>query len=113
VLLTTPEVQKGVLCTRSYCFIKLPLVTNDIGNILGKKGLLLTEGGEHKVQRKLLAAFHANIKGLVPGVWSKGVEMTEKVAEVVRASRSGARSGGGEVALISNAGYDRLFQLRV
>jgi len=40
--------------------------------------------------------------------------MTEKVAEVVRASRSGARGGGdGKVVLISNAGYDRLFQLRL
>jgi len=54
VFLTTPEVLKGVLHTRSYSFIKLPLVTNDIGNILGKKGLLFSEGEECKVQRKLL-----------------------------------------------------------
>jgi len=29
----------------------------------------------------------------VPGFWPKGVEMTKKVAEVVRASRTGAGSG--------------------
>jgi len=41
------------------------------------------------VQRKvLLPAFSgAHIKGLVPRFWSKGVAMTEKEAEVVRASR--------------------------
>ena len=35
-----------------------------------------------------------HIKGLVLGFWSKGVEMTKKVAEVVGSSRNGA--GGGE-----------------
>ena len=38
-------------------------------------------------RRVLLPAFSAPyIKGLVPGLRSKGVEMTEKVAEVVCAS---------------------------
>jgi len=48
--------------------------------------------------------------------------MAEKVVEVVRASRSGAGSyrevggegdGDGKVILISNAGYNRLFRLRL
>jgi len=49
--------------------------------------------------------------------------MTEKVAGVVRASRvalvlvgrggSGGGGGGGEVVLIGDAGYNRLFRLRL
>jgi len=102
---TTPEVMKEVLHTKSYSFIKPPLLTNDIGNIIGKKGLLFAEGEEHKMQRKLLlpAFSHAHIKGLVPGFWSKGVEMTEKVAEVMRASRSGA-GGNGEEGVVVEMG---------
>ena len=93
---TTPEVLKEVLHTKSYSFVKPPLVTRNIGSILGKKGLFFAEGEEHMVQRKLLlpAFSHGHIKGLVPGFWCKGVEMTEKVAEVVRSSRNGAGDGG-------------------
>ncbi|KAG0133876.1 cytochrome P450 [Tuber indicum] len=100
---TTPEVLKEVLHTKSYTFIKPTLLTNDIGRILGRKGLLFAEGEEHKVQRKLLlpAFSHAHIKGLVPGFWSKGVEMTEKVAEVVRASRG---AGGEEQGVVVEMG---------
>ena len=65
---------KEVLQIKSYNFIKPPLVTNDIDNILGKKGLLFTEDEEHKVRRKLLlpAFSRVHIKGLVLGFWSKG-----------------------------------------
>ncbi|RPA96817.1 cytochrome P450 [Choiromyces venosus 120613-1] len=92
---TTPEMLKEVLHTKSYSFIKPPLLTKDVGNIFGTKGLLFAEGEVHKLQRKLmLPAFsHAHIKGLVPGFWSKGMEMTEKVAEVVRASGDGGEEG--------------------
>ena len=69
VLLTMLKMLKEVLQIKSYGFIKRPLVTNDIGMILGKKGLLFTEGEEHKMERKLLlpAFSHAHIKGLVLG----------------------------------------------
>ena len=42
----------------------------------------------YKIQRRgLLPVFSAPyIKRLAPGFWSKGVQMTEKEAEVVRAS---------------------------
>jgi len=44
----------------------------------------------------------------VPRFWSKGVDITEKVAEVVYVPRSGAGGGGGggdgEVVLIYDAG---------
>jgi len=58
-----------------------------------------------------------------PRVWSKGVEMAKKVAEVVRASRAklvvagegggssgGGGGGGGKVVLNGDAGYSRLFR---
>jgi len=81
---TTPEVLKAVLYMKDYGFSKLPRVTNEIDNILGKKGLLLAKGEERKVQRKLLLpAFpHAHIKGLVSGFWPHEVEMFDNVAPV-------------------------------
>ena len=53
-------------------------------------------GAGHKERRELLlpAFSHVHVKGLVPGLWPKGVETTEKIAEVVCPSRSGA--GGKE-----------------
>ncbi|CUS11563.1 unnamed protein product [Tuber aestivum] len=104
VLPTTAEALKEVLHTKSYCFIKPPILTSDVAKILGRTGLLFVEGEEHKMQRKLLlpAFSHAHIKALVPGFWSKGMEMTEKVAAVVRASRS---SGGeGEEGVVVEMG---------
>ncbi|PUU84152.1 cytochrome P450 [Tuber borchii] len=112
---TTPEVLKEVLHTKSYSFIKPPLVARNIGSILGKKGLLFAEGEEHKVQRKLLlpAFSHAHIKGLVPGFWSKGVEMTEKVVEVVRSSRDGAGDGGEEGVVVQMGRWFSLVTLDI
>jgi len=51
IFLTTPEVLKGVLHTKSYGFIGPPLVTNDIGRVLGRTGcyslrLRTTSGGK-------------------------------------------------------------------
>jgi len=51
MLLSMPEVLDRALHTRDYNFIKSPLVTNDIGNVPGKKGLLFAEGAGHKVRR--------------------------------------------------------------
>lgn len=86
---------KGALHTKSHSLIKSPLVTNDVSSVLRKKGLPSVEGAGHKERRELLlpAFSHVHVKGLVPGLWPKGVETTEKIAEVVCASRSGA---GGE-----------------
>jgi len=63
---------------------------NDIGEVHGKKrrGLLLP------------AFSHVRIKGLMPGLWPKGVEMMERVEGIVRASQSGASSGGEEGVLV-------------
>ena len=78
------------------------------------------------VQRRLLlpASAHAHIRELIPG-FGLGAEVTEKVAGVVHAfwmalvlagrggSGGGGGGGGGEVVLIGDAGYNRLFRLRL
>lgn len=80
---------------KNHSLIESPLVMNDASSVLGKKGLPLVEGTRHKEWRELLlpAFSHVHVQGLVPE--SKGVETTEKIAEVVCASRSSA--GGEEV----------------
>ena len=64
-------------------------------------------------RRGLLPSFSTKyIKGSVPRFWSKGVEMTEKQAEVVCASewwRGGDGGRDGEVVRIGDSGYNRLF----
>lgn len=94
-------VLKGVLHTKRYSFTKLPLVTNDIGNILREKGTLLTKGKEYQAQGRLLLPIfsHAHIPGLALGFWVQGVEMTENVAELVSASRSATSGGDREVGV--------------
>jgi len=92
----TLKVLKVVLRTKDYGFSQLLLqITNEIGNILWKKEL---PSYALRVQRMLpLPAFpHVHIKRLVPGLWSNGVEMFEKVRGVMRASRNGASRGGEE-----------------
>jgi len=73
-----------------------PLVTNEMGNILRRKGWPLVEGGGHRMKRKLLMPTfpRAHIQDRFLGFDLRGAEIAGKVAGVVRASRSGA--GGGE-----------------
>lgn len=65
LLFTIPEVLNGALHTRDCNFIKSPLVTNDVGNVPEKKGLLFAECVEHKGQRGLTS--HAQTTGWCPG----------------------------------------------
>ena len=60
-----PEVLNGALHTRDYNFVKSPLVTNGIGNVPGKEGLLFAEGAGDEV-RGGVAFSHSQIKMLVP-----------------------------------------------
>jgi len=117
MFLTTLKVLKEVLQIKSYKFIKPPLVTNDIGKILGKKGLLFVEP---EVRGKLLlpSFSRVHIKGLVLGFWSKGVEMTESSGggalfpeRLWRWWGGGGSGGDGEVVFVGDAGYIRLFRL--
>ena len=67
-------------------------------------------------RRGLLPAFSAPyIKVLVPGVWSKGLEKTERETEVVPASEwwRGGGGGDGKVVRIGDARYTRLSRLRL
>ena len=86
-----PGMLKGGKHTKNHSFIESPLVMNDISSVLGKRGLPFAEGAGHKAQRELLllAFSHVHVQELVPGLWSKGVEMIEKVVEVGCASRNG------------------------
>lgn len=65
------------------------------------ESLLFAEAAGHKAQKGFLLLIFPhehNIKGLVAGHSSGGMEMTEKIAEVVCASRRGTGGiQGGEV----------------
>jgi len=61
-----PEVLNGALYTRDYNFIKSPLVTNNISNIPGKKGLLFAEGVGHEVRRGITFRMR-KLKDCCPG----------------------------------------------
>ena len=52
---------KGVVQRKDYIFTKPPPVTNDIGNIPGKKGLLFAEGGVQDAEEGAVAGFFGSI----------------------------------------------------
>ena len=81
---------------KNYTFIKSTLVTD------GKKELLFAEDAGNKVQRRFLlpASSYAHTRRLVPGVWSKEVEMVEKVAGVVGATLDSAGGGGDRKSVV-------------
>ena len=54
-------VLKGVLRTKDYILTKSPLVTNDMGNTPGKKGLLSAEGGVQDTEEGAAAGFFGSI----------------------------------------------------
>ena len=54
-------VLKGVLQTKDYILAKLLRVTNDFGNILGKKGLPFAEGGVQDAEEGAVAGFFGSI----------------------------------------------------
>lgn len=54
VLINSLAAHKEVLQTKCYSFVKPPFFTRLVGEIVGK-GLLFSEGDEHRHQRRLLA----------------------------------------------------------
>lgn len=80
LLLASPAAIADVLVHQSYDFEKPPWARNFLRKFLGD-GLLMTEGDEHKHQRKqIMPAFSfRHIKELYPVFWSKSVEMCEVV----------------------------------
>jgi cytochrome P450 len=80
LMLTTPAALADILVHKSYDFEKSPFVRGFLRKFLGD-GLLLTEGDEHKHQRKRITpAFHfRQIKELYPVFWSKSIEFCDAI----------------------------------
>lgn len=78
LLLTNPATIADVLVHRSYDFEKPQWVRTFLRQFLGD-GLLMTEGDEHKHQRKqIMPAFSfRHIKELYPVFWAKSIELCE------------------------------------
>jgi cytochrome P450 len=72
VMVTTPKALSEAVTLKSYDLIKPRALTKGLARILGY-GILLTEGQEHKVQRKnLTPAFsYRHVKDLVPVFWEQ------------------------------------------
>lgn len=102
VLLTSPKALAEVLVTRNYEFQKPPQLAQGLGQLLGI-GVLLSEGDEHKRQRKaLMPAFsYRHIKNLVPLFWSKAREVTEKMTNQLQTDGA---EGNGSVEKRTNSG---------
>lgn len=80
LLLAGPAAIADVLVHRSYDFEKPPWARNFLRKFLGD-GLLMTEGDEHRHQRKqIMPAFSfRHIRELYPVFWSKSIELCEVV----------------------------------
>jgi cytochrome P450 len=80
LILTTPAALADILVHKSYDFEKSPFVRGFLQKFIGD-GLLVTEGDEHKHQRKIITpAFHfRHIKELYPVFWSKSIEFCDAV----------------------------------
>ncbi|EPE32078.1 Cytochrome P450 [Glarea lozoyensis ATCC 20868] len=78
LLICSPEALAEVLVHKNYDFEKPAEVRNFLVRILGK-GLILTEGDEHKFQRKhITPAFSfRHIKELIPVFWSRATAMRD------------------------------------
>lgn len=82
---TKPTVLAEILVQKSYDFEKPPWVRTFLRQFLGD-GLLMTEGDEHRRQRKqIIPAFHfRHIKELYPVFWNKSIELCRIVQADLR-----------------------------
>ena len=78
LLLTSEESLRAVLGEHSYDYVKPAPIRNFLSQILGK-GLILSEGEEHKFQRKhVLPAFQIKqLRNLYPIFWDKSCQLIE------------------------------------
>jgi cytochrome P450 len=85
LLLTSPAAIAEVLVHKSYDLEKPPWVRTFLRQFLGD-GLLMTEGDEHRHQRKqIMPAFHfRHIKELYPVFWNKSIELCRIVQADLR-----------------------------
>lgn len=84
VVPTSPKALAEVLVTKSQDFTKPKSIRKLLGAILGD-GLLISEGDDHKMQRKgLMPAFaYRHVKDLYPLFWSKAQEFTHALEEEI------------------------------
>ena len=84
VVPTSPKALAEVLVTKSQDFTKPNSIRKLLGAILGN-GLLISEGDDHKMQRKgLMPAFaYRHVKDLYPMFWSKAQEFTHALEEEI------------------------------
>lgn len=82
IVLTSPKALSELLVTKAYDFEKPSTVRQSLRRVVGD-GLLLTEGEEHKLQRKnLMPAFaYRHTKNLYPVFWAKSVEMVNLIQQ--------------------------------
>lgn len=89
VILTSPKALSELLVTKAYDFEKPRTVRQSLRRVVGD-GVLLTEGDEHKIQRKnLMPAFaYRHIKNLYPVFWAKSREMVQLIQEDLKKRES-------------------------
>ncbi|KAF8458210.1 putative P450 monooxygenase [Kalaharituber pfeilii] len=90
VMPTNAKVLQEVLHTKSYMFEKPATLRNSISQILGASGMLLSEGEQHKIQRRhMLPAFsYRHLRELIPTFWEKSLELVEAMGKEVHLSQS-------------------------
>lgn len=91
LLVTAPSVLADLLVHRSYDFEKPQNMRKFLGSVLGK-GLVTTEGEEHKFLRKnsLNAFSFRRIKDLYPMIWRNSIAFTDALEENIRQQSSEA-----------------------
>lgn len=90
LLLTDPRALAEVLVHKSYEFEKSKEIRNFLRVVLGN-GLIVTEGEEHKFQRKHISPAFSfrHIKELYPIFWAKAIELSHAVAAELRNNPDG------------------------
>ncbi|KAI4225137.1 MAG: hypothetical protein L6R40_008387 [Gallowayella cf. fulva] len=70
---------KSITATHPYNFPYPPIIGRELGKILGKRGLLTTQGETHTLQRKMMAlGFSINsIGSLSPIFWEKALSLAD------------------------------------
>ncbi|KAI0388110.1 cytochrome P450 [Hypomontagnella monticulosa] len=95
LLITGPSVLADLLVHRSYDFEKPQNMRKFLSSIIGK-GLVTTEGDDHKFLRKnsLNAFSFRRVKDLYPMIWKNSLAFTEALEENVRQQSSESDAGG-------------------
>lgn len=96
VCIADDDMIKEVTIRNPYNFVKPAMIVRWMKGVLGEQGILLVDGEQHARQRKMLApAFStASIRQLEPGFWSKGLLMTDILANEIRNAPDSDSSAG-------------------